>query len=366
MDDFYIVLASNGAPAMYPNNTCYHFYNPLPQPLHLSGKWRVALQEITYENSINTIVDEQIRIYTRPAAVIGVEKIEEYKSGSSKKPIFFDIEALTVGEIVCNIKINRNMVESKGFEYPLNIKLLPIDENRTDVKVFVSEITKGELRVEMRILKAGYKYELWSTKTRYPPDAIDLVTLKPGYYSTEEKLLEELNRVLGGKGIFELESVGNEKYFTLKTLSNNTRLELMHGLHYVLGYGKTLLDREGFRAKRRADLIRGTFAMFIYCDIVNNVMVGNTEAPLLRTVHLQKTDRGATLNHLFNPGFYMQVAKPYINVIEVDIRSDSGEPFPFAKDCKMLLTLHFKCESEESLTLLPPITHYTSEKFFIQ
>ena len=69
MDDFYLVLASNGAAHMYPDNTANHFYNPLAHSIQLPGKWHVALQEITYENSINTIVDEKIRLITSPPPV---------------------------------------------------------------------------------------------------------------------------------------------------------------------------------------------------------------------------------------------------------------------------------------------------------
>ena len=62
----------------------------------------------------------------------------------------------------------------------------------------------------------------------------------------------------------------------------------------------------------------------------------------------------------------MRVAKPNMNSIEVDVRSDSGEPFPFSKHVKMLLTLHFKREKEEIVPLLPPLTYYDDKKVYIQ
>jgi len=149
----------------------------------------------------------------------------------------------------------------------------------------------------------------------------------------------------------------------------NIKLELMYGLHYVLGYAKTLLTTVNLRAEQKADLVRGAFAMFIYCDLVDGTMVGDVEAALLRTVPLnRKKERGVIVNHLFNPGLYMRVNKNLFNVIEVDIRTDSGEEFPFAKDSKMLLTLHFQRDNNDMSTdaLLPPLTYLDDRKIYIQ
>ena len=62
----------------------------------------------------------------------------------------------------------------------------------------------------------------------------------------------------------------------------------------------------------------------------------------------------------------MQLTKSYMNYIEVDVRSDSGEPFPFSKHVKMLLTLHFKRDKNEVVPLLPPLTYYDDKKVYIQ
>ena len=119
-------------------------------------------------------------------------------------------------------------------------------------------------------------------------------------------------------------------------MAANMKLEFMYGLHYVLGYATTI----DLRTEKKADLVRGAFAMFIYCDLVDGTMVGDVKASLLRTVPLnRRKERGGVVNHLFNPGLYMRVNKSLFNVIGVDIRTDSGEEFPFARDSKMLLIL---------------------------
>ena len=64
MKDFHLVLPSNVAPETFPNNEPNHFYTPLSKPLYFDGiGWRVALKEITYQNSVLSVVDEYIEVW---------------------------------------------------------------------------------------------------------------------------------------------------------------------------------------------------------------------------------------------------------------------------------------------------------------
>ena len=162
-----------------------------------------------------------------------------------------------------------------------------------------------------------------------PPTIYEVINVPPGPYSTEEALLAQLNAKLAGKCVFDLESVGTEKYFRLSQLDANKRVLLANGLHDVLGYNGTTLKKAPHRAERKADLVRHSFVLFLYCDIVEDVMVGPTKVLLLRTIHLPQSKRGEVVNHLYQPGIYVSVNKSQISVIGVDLRNDQGEPFPF-------------------------------------
>lgn len=51
---FFHVLPSNVAPTSFPNNHASDFSTPIATPYHLSGKWQVALLNITYSSCINS------------------------------------------------------------------------------------------------------------------------------------------------------------------------------------------------------------------------------------------------------------------------------------------------------------------------
>ena len=78
MDEFTLILSSDADSSMYPGNSSCHFYTQLAHPLQLHGKWKVALHEISYENTIHTIVDEYVQVSTIPAPIETIEKMEEY------------------------------------------------------------------------------------------------------------------------------------------------------------------------------------------------------------------------------------------------------------------------------------------------
>ena len=151
---------------------------------------------------------------------------------------------------------------------------------------------------------------------------------------------------------FDFSVIGkvDNKRIQVNTLPESQYLELKNGLHYVLGFKDTIIKTTPYKGQFKADLSRGSFSMYIYTDMIEHIMVGDTLAPLLRTNYLPYATHGSTLNNVFNPAYYMPLNKSVINVIEIDIRTDSGDPFPLDPSSKLVLTLHFRRDevSEEA------------------
>lgn len=57
---FYHVLPSNVAPETFPHNRASSFSTPITNPYTLSGKWEVALMNITYSGCVNTFHNDKI------------------------------------------------------------------------------------------------------------------------------------------------------------------------------------------------------------------------------------------------------------------------------------------------------------------
>jgi hypothetical protein len=93
-------------------------------------------------------------------------------------------------------------------------------------------------------------------------------------------------------------------------------------------------------ARYCADVDEGMTALFIYSPIVQNQLVGDTLAPLLRVVPLKGDHQYKTVNVEFHHLRYLPLVEETSDLISIDIRRDDGRPVPFLSG-KVNVTLHF-------------------------
>jgi hypothetical protein len=104
---------------------------------------------------------------------------------------------------------------------------------------------------------------------------------------------------------------------------------------------------EQFTTIASADLEAGRYALYIYCDVVENVPVGDALAPLLRVVDASGV-KGQNITRIYDQPRYLPVCKHSFDSIEIDIRSDTGDPIPFEYG-RLMTTLHFRRVGEDFL-----------------
>mgnify|MGYP003401617484 FL=1 len=80
--------------------------------------------------------------------------------------------------------------------------------------------------------------------------------------------------------------------------------------------------------------------MYIYTDLIENVTVGDTEAPLLRIVETAGKF-GDVIHQSFKMLRYIPLRKKSFDTIELDIRDVFGEPVSFESGI-LVVTLHFR------------------------
>ena len=88
------------------------------------------------------------------------------------------------------------------------------------------------------------------------------------------------------------------------------------------------------------DITGGMHALYVYCDILENTPVGDTEAPLLRIVDASG-EYCTNIHRTFDPPRYVPVQKKSFDSIEIDIRTNEGEPVAF-EGGRSTVTVHFR------------------------
>ena len=80
--------------------------------------------------------------------------------------------------------------------------------------------------------------------------------------------------------------------------------------------------------------------MFVYTDIIDFSIVGDTQAPILGFIPIQ-SHFGDNAHYAINPPSYVHVKEKIINTITIKICTDTGEEFPF-EEGKVICRLNFR------------------------
>ena len=99
-------------------------------------------------------------------------------------------------------------------------------------------------------------------------------------------------------------------------------------------------DALSYTASGVCDLQRGFYSLFIYCDIVDPVVVGDVRVPLLRVVNIAGKE-GAIISRMYQNIQYVPILRKQFDTIEIDIRSDFGQNVAFERG-KVIVVLHFR------------------------
>ena len=90
-------------------------------------------------------------------------------------------------------------------------------------------------------------------------------------------------------------------------------------------------------------------SMFVYCDLIEHVTVGDVRAPLLRTFGMEKSSNDVVHRTFPNP-VYVPVQKKSFDTVDINIMTDTGDPMPFASG-KSVALLHFRRSSNPYFSL---------------
>jgi hypothetical protein len=82
-------------------------------------------------------------------------------------------------------------------------------------------------------------------------------------------------------------------------------------------------------------------ALYIYSDICQYQIVGDTEAPLLQVVSAIESNDDFYIEKIYDSPHYVPVARNNLENITIDIRSDLGNPIQFQSG-RIVVKLHFR------------------------
>ena|SRR5437868_7973522 len=167
-----------------------------------------------------------------------------------------------------------------------------------------------------------------------------------GHYSKVEQITTLLNNH---------HTLGNFMKFHWESLTNTVKPKtfISSDMRFSVEFGdeiKTMLgienDEEEMVSKKPVNLFSTMpRELYVYCDIVEPQLVGDTAAPLLRIVPVENVEKFGHVNcKIYNSLHYMPVMKKYFDTVEIDILTGTGDlaPFEFGSS---IVKVHFRKRS---------------------
>jgi len=165
-------------------------------------------------------------------------------------------------------------------------------------------------------------------------------TLLPvGYYNTSSEIVDAIHNSLSPLAKQNIKISKNfDGTLTVKA-QGGACLWLTTGLTEMLGFGNPYITNT-VRGAYPVDMKNGLYSAVVYTDIILPQIIGNVQAPVLRVVPIDGKV-GKLLVYRFNSPDYVTLARSSISSIEINIRTDHGDPIVFHSG-KVMCKLHFR------------------------
>jgi len=164
--------------------------------------------------------------------------------------------------------------------------------------------------------------------------------LKKPKYDTAATLVRDLN-VINNRTYYLLTYDETTKQATVKVFETRVALIFSDVLAHALGFNNKFFDGPNTYVGERITDEPST--MFVYCDLIEHVTVGDVRVPLLRTFGMEKSSNDV-VHRTFQNLVYVPLQKKQFDSVEMNIMNDTGETMPFASG-KSVVLLHFRRSS---------------------
>ena len=165
-----------------------------------------------------------------------------------------------------------------------------------------------------------------------------------GYYQSMQELIKAANKALSRNVSDNIKLTYNA--FTGKVtvqIKNGFQFAVMKPLSIILGFGgKDVILKKTTESPYVADLTTVS-TIYVYCDIVEPQIVGDTSAQLLKSIPAEGKF-GDIIAKTFTNMQYVPIRTKSFEAVEVLLRNDTGDPVPFERG-KVVITLHFRKHS---------------------
>ena len=309
--DFYLTLPSNASMKMYPDNTLTHYITDLPRRIDLTGEWECGLAEIQYPHTWYNIGMYDTWFFLNETIAMGLTPSAKISVGYYKSPV----------TLMNHVNKGLNTMVTNKVRAKLSYSA--ITQKMTLHMTPGTEFTVPHRSALGRML--GFEPSVVSS----PPSVASVASIGPSLLGSimsatltaaaAERASTDENPRLGGRNIG-------------LTPSAAVFLPPKETLDGPYTYRK--------EAEHVVQMDQGFDTIYVYTDVVESRIVGDSVAHLLRALPVGGS-HGETVSDRFTNIHYVPLLYSHFKSIEIDIRVDTGRRVPFEYG-RVTVTLHFR------------------------
>ena len=301
--DFYLTLPSNASMKMYPDNTLAHYITDLPRLIDLTGEWECGLAEIQYPHTWYNIGMYDTWFFLNETVAMGLTPSARISAGYYKSPL-----------TLMN-HVNRGLNSMTTDKVRAKFSYSAITQKMT------LHMTPGTEFTVPRRSALGRMLGFEPTVVSSPPSTVPSVlgSIMTASISSAEAISTDENPRQGGRNIG-------------LTPSATVFLPPKEPPDGPYTYRK--------EAEHVVQMDQGFDTIYVYTDVVESRIVGDSVAPLLRALPVGGS-HGETVSDRFTNIHYVPLLYSQFKSIEIDIRDDTGRRVPFEYG-RVTVTLHFR------------------------
>ena len=304
--DFYLTLPSNASMKMYPDNTLAHYITDLPRLIDLTGEWECGLAEIQYPHTWYNIVMYDTLLFLNETIAMGLTPIARISAGYYKSPM-----------TLMN-HVNKGLNSMTTDKVRAKLSYSAITQKMTLHMTPGTEFTVPHRSALGRML--GFEPSVVSSPSSLAPTAPSLLgSIMSATITAAETISTDENPRQGGRNIG-------------LTPSANVFLPPKETPDGPYTYRKV--------ADHVVQMDQGFDTIYVYTDVVESSIVGDSVAPLLRALPVGGS-HGETVSDRFTNIHYVPLLYSHFKSMEIDIRDDTGRRVPFEYG-RVTVTLHFR------------------------
>ena len=107
-------------------------------------------------------------------------------------------------------------------------------------------------------------------------------------------------------------------------MHDDCQIELSPTLQRMLGMHDTYLSQGSHQGVHVVDVNQGFYSLYVYCNLIEPWLVGDSRAPLLRIVPIEGHG-GQMITKTYQHIHYLPLLQKHFRTIEIDIKKDIGE-----------------------------------------